>query len=570
LAVAPRNTDFGHNAFEEIVGLRPHDEEAVGDDVRWDPIDPELFRFGSPGIQVIAVSILTDRGLHRGHVDGGPRRDLAKDSEIRYVFALVPVGLQQFVMHGVEAALLPGEFGGLEGGTGVDQPVMQREMKADSRGHSVDPFLGLRHVGRRQDLVARPPFRWDLGVQLEGHPLDLDVVFPLQPLDPDRVDVAEGSNVVRVDPHGGGHAPRIAGTIRISTPGSRLPTMMEATPLDERKQRILKAVVSDYTLTGVPVGSQVLAAKYFIALSSATIRNELADLVGTGYLQQPHTSAGRIPTDRGYRYFVDFLMEPEAASSSARRTVKQEFESTPRSVDGILEKAAMVLSQVTQNVSLVTAPEVSESRIKHVDLVSLEPQAVLIILVLEGNLIKQQVVHLDRATSQEDLSRMAAMLNQKVKGQTADELAGRLDQLGPDRDEQRRIIERLIESITIHQAQRQTVVLHDGVRNLLRHPEFVEVSRLEELLELLEQGAQLASILQQVAFEKDVEIIIGQENTSSGLRECSLVLTTYTMADRIRGTIGVIGPTRMHYGQVVARVRLVSHATSEVLAHLGN
>jgi heat-inducible transcriptional repressor len=146
----------------------------------------------------------------------------------------------------------------------------------------------------------------------------------------------------------------------------------------------------------------------------------------------------------------------------------------------------------------------------------------------------------------------------------------RLDLLGPDRAEQRRIIERLIESITTHQAQRQTVVLHDGVRNLLRHPEFVEVGRLEELMELLEQGAQLAGILQQVEFEKDVEIVIGRENTSSGLRECSLVLTTYKMADRIRGTIGVIGPTRMHYGQVVARVRLVSHATSDVLAHLGN
>jgi len=346
--------------------------------------------------------------------------------------------------------------------------------------------------------------------------------------------------------------------------------MMEATPLDERKQRILKAVVSDYTVTGVPVGSQVLAAKYFMALSSATIRNELADLVGTGYLQQPHTSAGRVPTDRGYRYFVDFLMDPESVSPTVRRTVKQAFETAPRSVDGILEKAAMVLAQVTENVSLVTAPEVNEARVKHIDVVSLEPQSVLIILVLEGNLIKQQVVHLDRATSQDDLSRMAAMLNRKVKGQTADELSARLIELGSDRDEQRQIIERLVESITFHQAQRQSVVLHDGVRNLLRHPEFVEVSRLEELLELLEQGAQLASILQQVAFDKDVEIVIGRENTSSGLRECSLVLTTYKMDDRVRGTIGVIGPTRMHYGQVVARVRLVSQATSELLGPLGN
>src|SRR5213082_2843485 len=216
--------------------------------------------------------------------------------------------------------------------------------------------------------------------------------------------------------------------------------MLEPTPLDERKQQILKAVVSDYTVTGVPVGSQVLAAKYFIALSSATIRNELADLVGTGYLQQPHTSACRIPTDRGYRYFVDFLMAPEAASAATRRTVRQAFEGAPARVDGILEKAAMVLAQVTENVSLVTAPESTDFRIKHIDLVSLEPQSVLIILVLEGNLIKQQVLRLDRETSQDDLSRMAAMLNRKVKGQTADDLSARLKQLGPDRIEQRQIL----------------------------------------------------------------------------------------------------------------------------------
>jgi len=346
--------------------------------------------------------------------------------------------------------------------------------------------------------------------------------------------------------------------------------MLEPTHLDDRKRQILKAVVSDYTLTGVPVGSQVLAAKYFIALSSATIRNELADLVGTGYLQQPHTSAGRIPTDRGYRYFVDFLMDPETVPSNVRRVARLEFESAPRSIEGILEKAAMVLAQVTENVSLVTAPEMSESRIKHVDLVSLEPRSVLLILVLEGNLIQQQVVRLDRATSQEDLSRMAAMLNRKVKGETADQLSARLSRLGPDREAQRQILTQLVESIKVHQAQRQTVVLHDGVRNLLRQPEFVEVSRLEELLELIEQGAQMAGILQQVAFDKDVEIIIGRENTSSGLRECSLVLTTYKMADRIRGTIGVVGPTRMHYGQVVARLRLVSQSMSEALAHLEN
>ncbi len=346
--------------------------------------------------------------------------------------------------------------------------------------------------------------------------------------------------------------------------------MLDPIPLDERKQRILKAVVADYTVTGVPVGSQVLAEKYLMALSSATIRNELADLVGSGYLLQPHTSAGRVPTDRGYRYFVDFLMESEPVSLSVRRAVQQEFVQAAPDLEAVLEKAAMVLAQITQNVSLVTAPETSEARIKHIDLVSLEAQSVLVILVLEGNLIKQQIVALDRATSQEDLSRMAAMLNRKVRGQTAHEVSTRLGQLGPEKSEQRRILERVVDSIKTHEAHWQTVVLHDGVRNLLRHPEFVEVGGLEELLELIEQGAQLAAILQQVSFEKDVEIIIGRENTSSELHVCSLVLTTYRMADRLRGTIGVVGPTRMRYGQVVARVRLVSQAASEALNALAN
>jgi heat-inducible transcriptional repressor len=335
--------------------------------------------------------------------------------------------------------------------------------------------------------------------------------------------------------------------------------MEEQIPLASRKEQILRAVVSDYTVTGIPVGSQLLAAKYFVALSSATIRNELADLVGTGYLQQPHTSAGRIPTDRGYRYFVDI-----------RRAARQEFERAPHHLEGILELSAMVLAQITENVSLVTAPQANESRIKHIDLVSMDPQSVLMILVLEGNLLRQEVLALPRPVSQDDLSKMASLLNQEVRGATGDDLGARLDGLGPQELEQRHIVERIAESIRRYDSQRQTAVLHDGVRNLFRQPEFLDVSRLEELLELLEEGAQLSAALQQVAFEKDVEVIIGRENPSTELRECSLVLTTYRMSERARGTIGVIGSTRMRYGQVVARVRLVSQLTSEALERLAS
>jgi heat-inducible transcriptional repressor len=346
--------------------------------------------------------------------------------------------------------------------------------------------------------------------------------------------------------------------------------MEEQIPLANRKEQILRAVVSDYTVSGIPVGSQLLAAKYFVALSSATIRNELADLVGTGYLQQPHTSAGRIPTDRGYRYFVDFLMDQEAPPPNIRRAARQEFERAPRHLEGILELSAMVLAQITENVSLVTAPQTHESRIKHIDLVSLDPQSVLVILVLEGNLLRQEVLALPRPTSQDDLSKLASMLNREVRGGTGDDVRVRLDALGPQQLEQRHILERIADSIRRYDSQRQTAVLHDGVRNLFRQPEFLDVSRLEELLELLEEGAQLSAALQRVAFEKDVEVIIGRENPSTELRECSLVLTTYRMSERARGTIGVIGSTRMRYGQVVARVRLVSQLTSEALERLAS
>ena len=346
--------------------------------------------------------------------------------------------------------------------------------------------------------------------------------------------------------------------------------MEEQIPLASRKEQILRAVVSDYTVTGIPVGSQLLAAKYFVALSSATIRNELADLVGTGYLQQPHTSAGRIPTDRGYRYFVDFLMDQEAPPANIRRAARQEFERAPRHLEGILELSAMVLAQITENVSLVTAPQATESRIKHIDLVSLDPQSVLVILVLEGNLLRQEVLALPRPASQDDLSKMATLLNREVRGATGDDLRARLDGLPSQELEQRHILERIADSIRRYDSQRQTAVLHDGVRNLFRQPEFLDVSRLEELLELLEEGAQLSAALQRVAFEKDVEVIIGRENPSTELRECSLVLTTYRMSERARGTIGVIGSTRMRYGQVVARVRLVSQLTSEALEKLAS
>ncbi|MBV9526079.1 MAG: hypothetical protein JOZ46_09745, partial [Candidatus Dormibacteraeota bacterium] len=186
-------------------------------------------------------------------------------------------------------------------------------------------------------------------------------------------------------------------------------------PLDARKQQILKAVVADYTRTGVPVGSQALAL-HLASWSSATIRNELAMLSEVGYLIQPHTSAGRVPSDLGYRYYVDFLMEEEEMPAAVRRQMDPLFTNVPSDLEGTLEAAATALAVATDAVSLVTGPRALSGRVKHLDLVSLDPRHALIVLVLEGNLVRQQTVSLPAEGDQGTLSALAAALNREIAG----------------------------------------------------------------------------------------------------------------------------------------------------------
>src|SRR5256886_13540739 len=178
--------------------------------------------------------------------------------------------------------------------------------------------------------------------------------------------------------------------------------------MENRKQAILRAVVNEFTTSAVPVGSQALQSRYFVNLSSATIRSELADLADLGYLTQPHTSAGRVPTDSGYRYFVDFLMNLEPIPDRIKAYIHDELQAAPGDVEGMVERVAMTVAAVTQNASVASAPQGTQARIKHVDLVSLEPQEVLLILLLEGNLLRQQVVNTSEPATQAELTRLAA------------------------------------------------------------------------------------------------------------------------------------------------------------------
>lgn len=338
--------------------------------------------------------------------------------------------------------------------------------------------------------------------------------------------------------------------------------------MEPRKRAILKAVVHEFTESAIPVGSQALVSRYFLNLSSATIRNELSNLGDLGYLIQPHTSSGRMPTDQGYRYFVDFLMDSESVAAPVRDYITEQIRSAPADGQAFVEKVAMVVATVTQNASVVTAPHGPRARLKHLDLVSLEPDAVLMILLMEGNLLRQQVFELSRPMVQEGLTKLANQILSELSGQDREAIAERIKTLpaGPERE----VLQRIHDLLDQFEQGAETLVVHDGVRNLLKQPEFSDANRLQEVLEILEESRQLSALLRELIGESDLQVVIGSENGTEQLRSCTVALTTYGPSGRLKGTLGVVGPTRMQYAQIVGRLGAVARAAGERMAEMSS
>ena len=337
--------------------------------------------------------------------------------------------------------------------------------------------------------------------------------------------------------------------------------------MEPRKRAILKAVVHEFTESAIPVGSQALVSRYFLNLSSATIRSELSNLGDLGYLIQPHTSSGRIPSDLGYRYFVDFLMDSESVTPQVSDYITEQIRNAPADGQAFVEKVAMVVAMVTLNASVVTAPHGPRARLKHIDLVSLEPAEVLLILLLEGNLLRQQVVTVTQEATQAELTKLTSKLNTSLAGRGSEEVRRRYDSaaLGLEKE----LLDRVVTVLDLYEKGSESLVVHDGVRNLLRQPEFAESSRLHQVLEVLEETRYLTVLLRQLIGDSDLQIVIGSENASSQLQGCAVVLTTYGPSNRLKGVLGVIGPTRMAYSQTVARLQAVARSASERMADLG-
>ena len=336
--------------------------------------------------------------------------------------------------------------------------------------------------------------------------------------------------------------------------------------LDDRKEQVLRAVVVDYTTTAIPVGSQALADR-LARWSSATIRNELAHLMETGHLQQPHTSSGRVPSPLGYRYFVDYLMEEGSVERRLQDDYQSFFAALPLDIEAILEGTALILARAADSVGVVSAPRTSSSRLKYVNLVHLEGARILALVVLEGNMVRQQPLELPEMLEQPRLDAFSNRLNEGLKGLDTEEVEALIHQPTLE-DWQVAVVQGIVSVMTAYDEQSARVIVHDGVRNLVKQPEFLEPGRLMPVLELLEESRQLARVLESLDPGEQLSVVIGDENPDSHLRDCTVVLTTYSAPGGVTGTMGTIGPTRIRYPEVVAKVRYIARLAGESLGRL--
>jgi heat-inducible transcriptional repressor len=342
--------------------------------------------------------------------------------------------------------------------------------------------------------------------------------------------------------------------------------------MSERRRLILRLVIQEFVETSVPVGSDLLARKYRLNVSSATVRNELAALEELGYLTHQHTSAGRIPTDAGYRYFVENLMDRAPLSPTEQRTIRHQFYQVRTELDQWIQLAGAVLARTAQNVAVVTPPRAYQSRFKHLELIAIHDTVVLLVLVLHDGTVRQQSMNLDRVRTQEELSRSAARINERSHDQPLVRLE---EMLAQDRaqaplfdDLERQVLEIVIGSMAQFEDQLSKALHSDGLMEALNQPEYAEVTRVRQMLEIVQRGKGLGALIPQALASNGVQVVIGGEHGQHEMREYSVVLSRYGVAGSLAGVLGVIGPTRMAYPRTISTVRYISTVMSDLLGEM--
>ncbi len=339
--------------------------------------------------------------------------------------------------------------------------------------------------------------------------------------------------------------------------------------LDARKLNILQAIINDYIITAEPVGSRTVAKKYGLGVSSATIRNEMSDLEEMGYLEQPHTSAGRVPSDKAYRLYVDKLMQVKSLDDQEAKYIKEIYKNKIMQLEQIIFHTAKVLSDITNYTSIALAPQLSKVTVQHIQLVPVDKNLALLVVVTSSGILKDTLIRIPEGIDKGFLNKVSNILNEKYEGKTFSEID--LKELSTVREafaENKKFFNYLVDTLTssFHESQEKEVFL-GGTTNILKLPEYQDILRARTFLDLMEEKDLLYHIL--ASSQNDgVKVSIGTENPHKDLRDYSIVTATYSLGDRVLGTIGIIGPTRMEYSRAVSVMDYMGKALSNYLTKL--
>lgn len=345
-------------------------------------------------------------------------------------------------------------------------------------------------------------------------------------------------------------------------------------PLSQRKQQILRALVEEYIHSATPIASETLVRKYAMNFSSATVRHELAGLEEAHLIYQPHTSAGRVPTDLGYRYFVEHLMEESALSLDEQRLIRHQFYQVQDQLDQWVRLTASVMARLLHSAAVMTPPRADVGRLKHFEVLSVTDLSAHLVLVLVDGTVKQQRLLLETSIDQEELSASADRLNKLFQGKSAKQVEALLG------EHDLSAIERLIGTSIVRILEQHgdplgDVFYREGVLNVLEQPEYSRIGpeeerseRVRKVMEVLEQNRFLPALASHLRESDGVQVLIGGENQWDEMKDVSLVVARYGQEGRIGGLLGVIGPTRMQYGRAIAVVRYMAQVMNELLAEV--
>ncbi|MDR3602166.1 MAG: heat-inducible transcriptional repressor HrcA [Desulfosporosinus sp.] len=336
--------------------------------------------------------------------------------------------------------------------------------------------------------------------------------------------------------------------------------------MDERKRKILRAIVMDYIATAEPIGSRTIARKFDLGVSPATIRNEMADLEDLGFIEQPYTSAGRIPSDAGYRYFVDCLMDPQALSEEDKETIERESTKRIHEIQEVISHTSKLLSELTNLTSLVLGPHKGKSTFGKMHFLPYQPGQVIMVLVKENGVVENHIIDIAENLTAEELQHVAGVFNQKMRGFSLGQVKrSLLHEIYSELSRQRQLIDSTMDRLraVLDDDEEEERIYLGGTLNMLNQPEFRDLGKVKTLFKVFEENESLKKLLH--PHQEGLNVTIGGENILKEFWDCSVISSTYKVNGLTIGAVGVIGPTRMDYANVIAIVDFMTRSLTEVL-----